>query len=493
MWHLNYNFRMYIKSLLHQRLFESNFQLYDPKGVPVDSGQFRSDFIKLRNWISQNAAGGGVGIKLPKDHRYLMTMLACMDAGIFYVPMKHNYPENRVTQIREESNFTVLMDEELFARVLASQECEFREKTIQGSDVIYVICTSGSTGRPKAVVVEWDALSHFVRWVNEKYSFMTEKDRLLQVADFTFDISLIDVSVFLGRGSALYFSQFAGNIFHLAFEIEKFQINFMNTVVNNGNMLLDENVAGRANYSSLHTVIFGGGRFSYGLYKKCKQHFSSIGVHNLYGVTEVPVYSHCKTMKFDDSDLHEFTVSAGQPLGACTALIVRDGKEMPPGEKGEVLLGGGSLMREYANDPAKTAEVFTIFEGKKYYRTGDIGFKNASGDFFITGRLDDTIKYRGYRINLLDIDSYILSRPYVQDCVTIAIEDEETQNKTFCFIILKEAKTEKEVKKDLEAVLLEYQIPEHIYFVDAFPTNNNGKVCKKTLKQDIMDGKRYSR
>jgi acyl-coenzyme A synthetase/AMP-(fatty) acid ligase len=481
---------MYIKSLINHRLFESDFSLFDPKAVPVNGKQFRSDFLQLRNWLSQHAPPGGVGIKLPKDHRYLLTILACMDAGVVYVPMKDNYPENRIEQIRQEAGFGLLMDTTKLSEILQAPQAEFLPREIRPDDLIYVICTSGSTGKPKAVMVEWGQVTPFIQWVNEKFSRVGAGDRVLQVADFTFDISLIDVGLFLGKGAALHFSQFTGNIFTLAFELEQQQITVLNTVVNNFSMLLDDKVASRADYRSLHTVMMGGGRFSYGLYKKCETHFRGIGVHNLYGVTEVPVYSHCKTMRFDESDLHEFTVSVGTPLGACTAVVVKDGARAPAGEKGEVLLGGGSLMRGYANDPVRTAEVFTEFEGATYYRTGDIGFQRADGDYFITGRLDDTIKYRGYRINLLDVDSYILSRPYVQDCVTVAIEDEETQNRTYCYVILKAPMTEKEVKKDLETVLLEYQIPEHIRFVNAFPTNANGKVCKKTLRQAIIDGKK---
>jgi acyl-coenzyme A synthetase/AMP-(fatty) acid ligase len=482
---------MYIKSLIHKRLFDSEFQLFDPKGLPVDVQEFRSNFLKLRSWLSQNV-NGGVGIKLPKDHRYLMTMLACIDSGVFYVPMRDNYPENRISQIQEETDFTLLLNEDVFDSILKGPDVEYKERSIHANDVMYIICTSGSTGRPKAVVVEWGAITYFIRWVSEKFSHVGSADKAIQVTDFTFDISLIDVSLFLGNGCSLYFSEFKGNIFTLAYEIEKYGITVLNTVVNNVNMLLDEKVVRRADYSKLHTVMMGGARFSYGLYKKCKEYFSKIGVHNLYGVTEVPVYSHCKTMKFDDSDLHEFTVSVGKPLGACSAIVVKDGKRVSHGEKGEILIGGGSLMKEYSNNPEQTAEVFTEFEGEKYYLTKDIGFQNGHGDFFITGRMDDTIKYRGYRINLLDIDSYILSRPYVQDCVTIAIDDEDTQSKTICFIISQESKTDKEVKQDLGRVLLEYQIPEIIYFVDSFPINNNGKVCKKTLREDIIAGKRFS-
>jgi D-alanine--poly(phosphoribitol) ligase subunit 1 len=206
-------------------------------------------------------------------------------------------------------------------------------------------------------------------------------------------------------------------------------------------------------------------------------------------VTEVPVYSHCKTMNFDDSDLNEVTVSVGKPLGACTAFVVKDGIEVPQGEKGEILMGGNSMMKEYAKNPEMTAEVFTQFNGQRFYRSGDIGFVNKNGDFFVTGRMDDTIKYRGYRINLLDIDSYILSKDYVQDTITIAVEDEEKQNITVSFVISKNEMTEKEMKKNLKDVLLEYQIPEKIFFVGSYPTNISGKVCKKTLKSEFIAGK----
>lgn len=484
---------MYIKSLIEKRLFAEPFTLYDPKENLVDSKKFQADFIKLRNWLSQNVIEGGVGIKLPKDHRYLMTMLACMDAGTYYVPMKDNYPEKRIQQIQEESHFSLLMNEEKFSEILEGNLYEYQAKEVTEDDILYIICTSGSTGRPKAVTVQRKALTHFWKWVETKFSNVQPADNALQVTDFTFDISLIDVALFLSRGCSLYFSSFTGNVFTLAFEVESYGITTLNTVVNNVNMLLDDKVVSRADYSKLHTVMMGGARFSYGLYKKCKEHFSNIGVHNLYGVTEVPVYSHCKTMKFDETDLHEFTVSVGKPLGACTAVVVKDRKEMPQGEKGEILMGGGSLMKEYANNPEKTKEVFTMFEGNKYYRSGDIGFINEHGDFFVTGRMDDTIKHRGYRINLLDIDSYILSKPYVQDAITIAIEDEETQNKLVCFVIAKKEMEGEEIKKDLKDVLLEYQIPDHIHLVDHYPVNNNGKVCKKTLKQDYMEGKRFYR
>lgn len=187
-------------------------------------------------------------------------------------------------------------------------------------------------------------------------------------------------------------------------------------------------------------------------------------------------------MNFNDTDLDNNNISVGKTLGTTTGIIVKDGKKVTLGDKGELLLGGGQLMKRYANNPEMTKEVLIEFEGATYYRTGDISYQNASGEFFIVGRMDDTIKYRGYRINLLDIDSYILTQPYVENAVTFAIPNELTQNTTICYLKLKEERQLKEIKKDLGKILLEYQIPEKIILVDSFPLNDNGKICKKTLK-----------
>ena len=481
---------MEIQQLIRQRIFEQDFRILDTSGEVYPVAQFRKEYTFLRNYFAKHLRGtAGVGIKLSKNPRFLMTMLACMESGVPYVPMRANYPDSRVEQIKEEAEFEIMMTEEEFERILKAEINEYSEKTHHALDTLYTICTSGSTGKPKAVVVSRTSITDFWKWCHEHFSQLTSEDRVLQVADFTFDISLIDVGLFLHKGCSLHFSNFTGNIFTLALEIEKYQISFLNTVVNNFNMLLEESVRSRANYSSLKSVVMGGARFTTGLYNKCVDHFSNIDVNNLYGVTEVPVYSHAKRMNFNETDLDHSNISVGKTLGSTTAIIVKDGKKQPTGEKGELFLGGGQLMKGYANNPEMTSQVLVDFEGEKYYRTGDIAYQSESGEFFIVGRMDDTIKYRGYRINLLDIDSYIQNLEYVDNAVTFAVPNELTQNTTICYIKLKTDKDLKEIKKDMSGVLLDYQIPEKILIVDSFPLNDNGKICKKTLRSYHLEGK----
>jgi D-alanine--poly(phosphoribitol) ligase subunit 1 len=245
----------------------------------------------------------------------------------------------------------------------------------------------------------------------------------------------------------------------------------------------------RVNLSKLQTLMIAGARFSYGLYEKCKNRLGThIDLYNLYGPTESTVYSHGKKMTFkEQEDCAGLNVAIGKPLPNVTALVVKDGQTMEAGQEGELLLGGIQLLSCYMNDPEKTAHALINFEGKTYYRSGDIAFCDPRGDFYVIGRLDDTIKVRGFRINLLDVDSYIHKLPYIEDCATIAVPHEIAENQTIAFLRLKTPKTVKEIKKDLLQYLLDYQIPEKIVFVDQYPVNSSGKIDKKVLKENYLN------
>jgi len=188
----------------------------------------------------------------------------------------------------------------------------------------------------------------------------------------------------------------------------------------------------------------------------------------------------------ENLDCHGLNVAIGKPLPNVKAVVVKDGVIQNISHEGELLLGGVQLLSSYINDPERTAQALTHFQGEVYYKTGDIAFQDERGDFYIIGRLDDTIKVRGFRINLLDVDSYIHKLSYVEDCATIAIPHEVAENQTIAFMRVKTPKTVKEVKKDLLQYLLDYQIPEKIIFVDHYPVNSSGKIDKKVLKEDYL-------
>jgi len=485
---------MYLRQLIQLRL-ESSFHIYNREGALIPEAQIKSEYQVIRQYLldHHNGPGERIALKLNKDYRYFLCILAALEVGVTYIPMKHDYPMDRVAQIQEDSNFRLLIDDQKIEEILNYKEAKVHSlKTVNAEDEAYMIFTSGSTGKPKGVIIQRKALENFFRFMGEAFPRINAQDKLLQVTEFTFDISLVDVALFLNRNVEIHFSNFNSNIFKLGFEVDTYRITILNTVPNNLNMFLSGMVAERMDYHCLKHLFIAGSRFSYGLYQKCLHYFKpDVDVYNLYGPTEATVYSHYKKLTYQDqNDCVEGNVSIGRPLPGFTAHVMVEGQIAPVGVRGELYISGVQVMKGYINNPEQTAQVLVQMDGKTYYRTGDLAFRTEENDFFIVGRTDDTIKYRGFRINLLDIDSYITRIPYVQDSITIAIPHEESETQTLGFIMLKETKTIKELKEDLSKLLLDYQIPEKIIFVDSYPTNVSGKVCRKTLKDQYLEAQK---
>lgn len=481
-----------LKSLIQDRFKSDKIRIFDRNGEAVSQDVILKEYTSLRNFMSHFNEDGKtiVAIKMVKDYRYLLTILACQETGMTYIPMEASYPQNRIDQIKEDTNFKMLINEETLPELLSFNKAP-KETNPSDEHPAYMMFTSGSTGRPKGVIIPRRALANFYTWLDKTFTDINSEDHLLQVTDFTFDISLVDVGLFLQKNITLHFSNFQSNLFKLAYEIESYKISCLNTVPNNLNMFLSELIAERTDYQSLRHLFIAGSRFSLGLYEKCRKYFKShVKVHNLYGPTECTVYSHWKTLSFNEAnDISESNVSIGKPLMNVSSIIVQDDKKMGLHERGELYLAGVQLLTGYANNPEQTAKALVKFEGETYYKTGDISFMDEKGDYYIVGRVDDTIKYRGFRINLLDIDSYMLKVPYIQDVATIAVENEQLETQTVAFVIAKEKKAVKEMKKDLAAFMLDFQIPEKIIFVDSFPVNANGKIDRKALKQNYQSTK----
>ncbi len=480
---------MLIRQLIQRRL-EGPFKIFDRHGTEISCDQVRQEYQRIRQYLLDHHADDCIAIRQHKDYRYFLTILACMEIGIPYIPMKYDYPLDRVEQIREDADFKLLMDDNKATEIFSyTGSIKNTLPELSPEKAMYIIFTSGSTGRPKGVIIQRKALENFFVFMGEAFPKINQEDHLLQVTEFTFDISLVDVAFFLTRNVVLHFSNFENNIFKLGFEIESYKISVLNTVPNNLNMFLSDLVCERMDYKCLKHLFIGGARFSYGLYQKCQKYFErDVEIYNFYGPTEATVYCHVKKITYQEPlDTVEGNVSIGRPLPNVKAHIVVDGQIAEPHVRGELYIGDIQLMKEYVNNPEQTAKALVSLNGETFYRSGDLAFRSESNEFFIVGRADDTIKYRGFRINLLDIDSYITRLPYVQDSVTIAIPHEATENQTINFMILKETKTVKEIKKDLSSLLLDYQVPEKIIFVDQYPTNVSGKVCRKTLKAQYLE------
>ena len=482
---------MNITALIH-RYIANGPVICGMDGQVVSVATIEREFRALRQWFSSFASTNErVALQLRKDYRYFLAILACMETGTVFIPLRMNWPEQRVKQIEALSGYRMLVTDEVVERVLAAPpETASNGIPLDGDRPLYCMFTSGTTGEPKGVVIPRSAYGNFLSWVETFFADIGPADRLLNSTDYTFDVSLAEVAIALTRSPAFHCSRFENDLFVLLQELHEYRISVIATVPNNLMLLLDKRLLGRVDLSALRHVLVAGARFPLALVRQFQELLPTARLYNCYGPTEATIYCIACELTGDEVDfVVSDTVSVGQAIRGCEALVVDDDmKPTMPGEKGELLIGGVQLMAGYLNDPVATARVMVELDGQRYYRTGDLAFTDSSGDYYVAGRNDDTVKVAGQRVNLSDIDAYVEKLEFVTACATVAANDPIRGVRLVLYLVPRTPVTREETMAALAAVLVPSQIPQDVIFCSDLPVNNSGKTCKRTLLSKYIYG-----
>lgn len=179
--------------------------------------------------------------------------------------------------------------------------------------------------------------------------------------------------------------------------------------------------------------------------------------------------------------------SIGIPFPDIDMKIVglEDGRDLPPGEMGEITLAGPTVMRGYEGDPEATAA--TIVEGG-WLRTGDIGYMDEDGYFYITDRKKELIKVSGFNVFPREIDELIYAHPKVKEGACVGLPDPYRGERIKAFIVLKpgETATVEEFAAYFRERLATYKVPSEVEFRPELPKNAIGKVVRRQLKEEAV-------
>lgn len=477
---------MQIRRLIQRFLFDETPRLHDLEYRPVPEEVVRAEFLALRGHLSRHhSPGERVALRLTRDYRYLLCLLACMDTGVVFVPLRVEWPEARVRQIDGIVGFAATLDDESVQRIVSQGVGTggAARPALASTDPLYCLFTSGTTGMPKGVVISRGAYESFLAWTDGYFASIGPEDRILNSTDFTFDVSMAEVAIALTRRAQFFCSRFRDDLFTLLGELSELRITVAATVPNNLTMLLDERLMERADLSALRHALIAGSRFPVKLTRQFRRFLPHTHVHNCYGPTEATIYCLARELSGAEEDfVADDTVSVGTPLPGCTALIVDDElRRLHAPARGELLIGGAQLMDGYLGNETATRAALVEIDGARYYRTGDIAFQDGTGQYFVTGRNDDTVKVSGQRVNLSDIDGYVQRLAFVRSCATIAIEDEMRGAILVLFVVASAPMTKDGAYESLREVLPRHQMPHDIRFVENLPLNNSGKVSKRAL------------
>jgi len=176
--------------------------------------------------------------------------------------------------------------------------------------------------------------------------------------------------------------------------------------------------------------------------------------------------------------------SIGLPFPDVDAKIVsiETGEDLPPGEQGEIVLKTPTVMKGYHNLPEETKN--TLRDGWLY--TGDIGYMDEDGYFYITDRKKDLIIVGGFNVFPREIDELIYKHPKVKEGITVGVPDDYLGERIKVFIVLKEGETatEEEFIEYFREHLVKYKVPSEVEFRKELPKSAIGKILRRVLREE---------
>jgi amino acid adenylation domain-containing protein len=427
-----------------------------------------------------------VGLCLQRGPELAIGVLGILKAGAAYMPLDPVFPEDRLRYMLEDSAADVVITELALAGSFGDTSA--RVLCIDGDTALvaapatppaisarprsraYVIYTSGSTGRPKGVEIEHGALSNFLCSM-ARVPGLTERDVLLAVTTFSFDIAALELFLPLMCGACIELAsrETAIDASALARLLETSKATVMQATPATWRMLLDGGWHGGRTLRA----FCGGEALGRDLAERLL--VCTAELWNLYGPTETTVWS--SVAKIDDAS----KLSIGRPIANTQLYVLGPNQELlPVGVVGELWIGGSGVARGYLNREELTNERFVPnpFRAGRMYRTGDLARRLADGRFQCLGRIDDQVKIRGYRIELGEIETTLAEHPNIKECAVAArYVDGDTRLVTYFTGVA----TAAECREHLRRALPEYMVPGYFVQLSELPRTPNNKVDRKSL------------
>jgi amino acid adenylation domain-containing protein len=343
----------------------------------------------------------------------------------------------------------------------------------EATDLAYVIYTSGTTGCPKGVAVTHSALTNIFTDVALRLAF-NDRASWLALTTVCFDIAALELLLPLCfGGKVILVSEEQARIGRvLAGIIHHKKPTVMQATPITWRILVESGWAGSPDL----TILCGGDRLDRELANKLITRSAS--AWNMYGPTETTIWSTAEKLSLSDGP-----VTIGQPI-ANTEIYILDaeGRPQPPGEVGEICIGGVGLARGYVNDPQLTREYFIELHSSssrttRVYRTGDLGRWNDQGKLEFHGRIDHQVKINGFRIEVQEIESAIRRHSGIADVAVAGVVGPSNQKRLYAFFVAEPNLniTLSGLVSHLAQYLPKYMIPEKFWSLESLPSTPNSK------------------
>ena len=520
--------------LLHHLLDEAATR--NPGGVAVrcDGAGLTWEELAVRAWsLAAVLRDGGVrprdrvAVFLDKGVRVPAAFYATMAAGATLVPIDPRSPAVQVIRILRDTGATRLVTEPAKRRtvieVLAqcpevaqviglapgedldraavpweSVEAELRASQLPvrliERDPCYILHTSGSTGLPKLILHTHLSARSFVDWAVQEYG-ITPDDRLSNHSSHHTCFATFDFYAAAGAGATTVIltpsvMMMPGSLSGL---LESERVTIWYSVPTALVQLSLRGGLENRNLGSLRWVLFAGEVFPGKHLHRIMKQLPAARFSHVYGSTEVNVctYYHLPPV----SELHG-ALPIGRPCSTSSVVVVDEqGTEVPHGAPGELLVRGSTVMSGYWGDPERNRVVLVQRPAdgalaETYFRTGDRVRQLDDGNLAFVARADRQVKVRGYRVELEEVESALLSLPEVEEAAAFTVDNGEGSLSIRAAVVdggTQDDPAGRSILEALSRLLPPQALPEKIHRVPSMPRTPTGKVDGKALKKQLTE------
>lgn len=484
---------MYVEQIYRNLLEKgsNNAVCIDDEYITYDDLRLKVNGIRKAIQANVPASEKGLGLVVYSLPDTYAAIIAFWLEGKYYVPMLPFAPIERNQSVVKESKIAHVFSRTEFKQDLGVEQLTidaiaaddenlpFDASLLSDNELAYLLFTSGSTGTPKGVPITYGNLDSFIKSMWALGHEVYETDRCLQMFELTFDFSVTSYVLPIYAGACIYIIPEgeikASYVLDLLEEYHLTVLNLVPSVITYLKRFFDELCIEETRLCS-----FCGEALLDEITKEWQKCIPNCRIINFYGPTEDTVFCTYYDFNADNVKAHNGVVSIGKDMPNDYSIILNENDKLAADmEEGELCLRGPQLTPGYWN-PENDRNVFFEMDGYRWYRTGDLCYRDSEGDYMYIGRKDFQAKIQGFRVELSEIEHYAKeaheSRP---ECICVAY-----QNKGLTTLGL--AVHSQPLDKDIfinhiKSQLPPYEVPSKVLFFDSFPLNTNGKIDRKVI------------
>ncbi len=402
-----------------------------------------------------------------KQPELVAGMLAAHRAGRPYVPVDSAVPAERLMRIAAIARP---------GHVIAAQPLPVPRDLLcadpapAAPGLAYILFTSGTTGDPKGVQIPLTALDHFVGWLRASQGFVPGGEVFLNQAPFHFDLSVMDLYGALRTGGTIFAveREEIADPRRLFARLEGAPLTVWVSTPSFARLALAEAGFGSEMLPHLRRFLFCGEPLGADLSRALIARFPGCEVWNTYGPTEATVAVTLVRITADMAD----PLPVGRPA---------PGMDVWVSEQGELTIAGPQVGLGYLG--SSPGGYFTLPDGRRAYRTGDLGHVGDDGLLYCDGRIDRQIKLHGYRLELEEIEGALRAQPGVADAAVVPVMRGGRPDHLVAFVV--GGGEPVVLRAGLARCLPAYAIPRIFRQMAALPLTLNGKLDRRVL-EDVV-------